>query len=258
MNSYKKSSFMNIPSPDGTKSSIHSRFIPREELNSFTTWNPDSFGDSPDSPLGAPSKPSAPPAPPPPDPAVVMAEMIHSTRQEGYQEGYRDGLSALESFKQTFADELTSQIGVLVQSMGHQLDVLHQEMAQALATTAIQLAKQVVRGELLTHPDMIGNVAQEALDALLLSARHITLRVHPEDHSLILVGAEDVLKARGARLISDVKIARGGCIVESDIGTVDASVPARWSRAVAMLGQEISWSESPKDLNSTSSGRTTS
>lgn len=240
MSSYKKSSFMNIPPPEGGQSSIHSRFIPREELNGFKTWNPDSFGDNAESPLGTPSK-TSPPPPPPPDPAKVMAEMMHATRQEGYQEGYRDGMNALESFKQTFADEMTAQIGDLLQAMGQQFDVLHREMAQALATTAIQIARQVVRNEIATQPDLITKVANEALDALVLSARHITLRVHPEDHALVVHGAADLLKARGARVIPDENMIRGGCVIESDIGSVDATVATRWTRAVAMLGQEVPW-----------------
>ena len=54
-----------------------------------------------------------------------------------------------------------------------------------------------------TRPELVATVAQEAIDTLLLSARHITLRVHPDDHALVALGAGEALAARGARLVAD-------------------------------------------------------
>jgi flagellar assembly protein FliH len=90
-------------------------------------------------------------------------------------------------------------------------------------------------------------VAHEALSALLVTARHVSLRLHPEDQALVASGAAEALAARGARLVADARIARGGCLVESDIGSIDAQVATRWQRAAATLGQESSWVEPPPD-----------
>ena len=87
-------------------------------------------------------------------------------------------------------------------------------------------------------------VAEQALDALLLSARHIVLRVHPDDYALIALGSAEAIAARGARLVADPLVARGGCRLESDIGLVDASIDERWRRAVASLGSELPWQDS--------------
>jgi len=185
----------------------------------------------------APPEPEKPAAP---DPAT----QLRAARQSGYQDGYRDGLAALEQFKQSFAAQMTSQIGTLMQAYGNELDALQQDMARALAVSATHLARQVVRTELATRPELAGIVAQEALDTLLMSARQITVRVHPDDHPLVAQGAAETIAARGARLVSDASIARGGCLVESDIGVVDASIAARWKRAAASLGCEEAWDDS--------------
>ena len=75
-------------------------------------------------------------------------------------------------------------------------------MAQALAAAATNLARQVVRSELQTRPELVARVAAEALDTLLLSARHITLRVHPDDQpTWSAEGAAEVLAARGGRIV---------------------------------------------------------
>jgi flagellar assembly protein FliH len=103
----------------------------------------------------------------------------------------------------------------------------------------------VLRSELALRPECVATVAEQAIDALLLSARHIVLRVHPDDHAIIAGHSAEAIAARGARVVSDPTIARGGCRVESDIGLVDATIDERWRRAVAALGSELPWYEPP-------------
>ncbi len=216
---------------------VYSRFIPREELSSFASW---SFGDV--SSAGAGASPAARVEPEPPvDPAEQQAHALRAARQSGYQEGYRDGLVALEGFKQSFASQTTAQVGALVRSVGEQLDALQQEIARAVAVTATALARQVLRSELRAQPEAVAAVAEQAIAALLPSARHVVLRVHPDDHALIAANAADAIAARGARLVPDPAIERGGCRIESDIGLVDATIDERWRRAVAALDSDLPW-----------------
>jgi len=218
---------------------LYSRFIPREELSSFASW---SFGDVS---AGVAPGPAAREAEAPLDPAELQAQQLRAARQSGYQDGYRDGLVALEGFKQSFASQTTTQVGALVRSVGEQLDAMQQDMARALAATATALARQVLRSELATRPECVTQVAEQALDALLLSARHVVLRVHPDDHALIVAGSAEAIAARGARLVADAQVERGGCRLESDIGLVDATIDERWRRAVASLGSELPWQDAP-------------
>jgi flagellar assembly protein FliH len=236
----------NVPPPAGSasaKTSPYARFIPREELSSFAAWSPGdvSGAPAPQARGDAPAKAA--------DSAESHAEQVRQARQSGYQDGYRDGLVALEGFKQGFAQQATRQVGMLLQSIGGQLDALQGEMAQAVVATAVSLAAQVLRSELAQNPAVAARVAEEALDALLLNARHITLRVHPDDHALVAEGAADIIAARGARLISDAAVTRGGCLVNSDIGSIDASIEARWRRAAAKLGVDAGYPQESESLD---------
>ncbi len=233
------------PPPRGAAKAppAYSRFIPREELNSFAAWTPGALSggdEAPASPVQR-SAPPAPPAAPKMSPAEELAEQVRAARSAGYQDGYRDGLVALDGFKQGYASQITAQLGAIAQAYSQQLETLHQDMARALAVAATRLARQMVRSEMAQRPELVAAVAQEAVDTLLLSAQHITLRVHPDDHPLVAQGAAEVLAARGARLLSDACVTRGGCMVESDIGVVDASVESRWRRVAASLGCDDTW-----------------
>ena len=175
--------------------------------------------------------------------ATETAAQVKDARQQGYQDGYRDGLVALDSFKESFALQTSQQLGQLMAALHTDLDRLEQQLAASVARVATQLARQVVRSELSIRPALVAQVAQEAVGAVLVSARHITVQVHPDDQALVAQGCGDVLAARGARLQALAGMVRGGCRVESDVGSIDACLPARWAQATAALGTGVAWAD---------------
>lgn len=223
---------MSASSPKGAPPN-YGRFIPREELQGFANWQPHAFGAA--TPGASPGIDKMRP------PADASAALL-AARQAGYQDGYRDGLVALESFKRGLLQQNVAQFGALIQGFDAQLDALEQQMAQALTRVATEVARQVVRDELRTDPQRIARVTREAVNAVLISARHIVVQVHPDDLALVEQGAAEVIAARGARVVADPSIERGGCRVLSDVGTIDARIAARWLQASSGLGTELPWS----------------
>ena len=236
-----------VPPPPGSRAGTpYSRFIPREELQGFANWMPGALsgGAAAVAAGGAPNRAfnSARPAEAAPTPADV-----HAARQAGYQDGYRDGLVALESFKHSVSLQMSGQFAPLLQSFDAQLGALEQRIAAAVARVASELARQVVRSELQARPQLVAQVAQEAVQAVLLSARQIVVQVNPADLDLIGDGAADALAARGARLVGQQHVERGGCLIETDAGSVDARIEARWHDAVQALGTDVVWSAAAPD-----------
>ena len=221
----------------------YSRFIPREELGAFAAWSPDT--------LNAETEPGSQPSAAAASAGAAagagtdkaLQAQVAAARQAGYQDGYRDGLVALDSFKQSFAMQMAAQFGPLLKNFEQQLGALEQQMAQAVAQAALLLARRVVRAELHAHPEQVAEVAAQAVQAVLQSAGHIRVLVHPDDHPLVAAGAEEALQARGARLLASPDIERGGCVVESDLGCIDARIDARWRQAAAVLGGELPWAD---------------
>jgi flagellar assembly protein FliH len=225
-----KPTFKNVPPPAGSRNGTpYQRFIPREELGDFASWQPGTFGDGLSAAAATQPEPTA----------SDWQARIDAARQAGYQDGYRDGTAALESFKQSFAQQATSQIGALLDAFDAQLQELDADIARAVADTAVQLARQVLRAEIRTSPEVVVRVAQEAVGAIMLSARHISVQVHPQDLPMVAEGATEALAARGARLSPNLALARGGVIVQSDVGGIDARIGARWAQAAAALGSDL-------------------
>ncbi len=271
-----------LSKPSSKPSSPHQRFIPREELGDFASWKPGAFNNldadnantragfansaaqplSPGAgpaPFGAGNRssttaaapasahasvaPAPAPAAPPEPSAEEWQARVTTARQVGYQEGYRDGLVALESFKQSYAQQVTAQVGALLAAFETQLNGLDSQMATALSNTAVQLARQVLRAELTARPELVAKVASEAVGVVMLSARHIAVQVHPQDLALVAAGAAEILQARGARLQANTDVQRGGVLVQSDVGSVDARIATRWAHAAAALGSNLPFAE---------------
>ena len=232
-----KNAFRNVPPPAGAKpTSAYTRFIPREELGEVESWRPGPFG------AGASAAEATAAAQRAAEPSVAEWQArAHAARQAGYQDGYRDGLAALENFKQQFAAQATAQVGALLEAFDRQLTSMDGQLADTLARTALQLAREVVRTELTVRPALVARVASDALSAVMLSARHITVFAHPHDLPLIAQGAEEALTARGARLVADTGVERGGVRIESDVGRVDAGIARRWQQAAAALADGEPW-----------------
>lgn len=218
--------------------STYGRFIPREEVQKVSAWTPGSFQDRRAPSTAQPAAAKAE-APKPPD----HAQQLHAARQSGYQDGYRDGMAALDAFKQSFAQQMSQQIGTLVRGFDTEMRALEGDMAASLARIAVELARQVVRSELAQRPELIARVAHDAVEALQMSARHVRVRVHPDDLPLVRDGAGPELEAREAQLIPDAEVARGGVKVDADVASVDATIAARWQQAVSAIGQRSIWED---------------
>ena len=285
--SRRETSPRQVPAPPNSRASTpYTRFIPREELQGFAAWLPESFGpdtvqpgrpwtETPRDEVAAGNTPAgvshnsggvgggagtaSPGATATTAQADAALETLRATlaashqtelkaqvaaaRTQGYQDGYRDGLVALESFKQSFASQTSHQIGQVVLALDTELGALEQQLASSVARVATELARQVVRSELSMRPALVAQVAREAVNAVLMSARQITVMLNPDDHALVAGGCEEALSARGARLLCQPSIARGGCRVESDAGVIDARIQARWAQAIHALGTGVQWDD---------------
>jgi flagellar assembly protein FliH len=242
-----------IPAPPGSKGGgSYSRIIPAEELQDYAAWKPGALGD-----------PSAAPAatawrvdkPKEETSDAVWQQRIAQGRKEGYEEGYRDGMSALESFKRTHAEQMQAQWEQRTQAFCQQLDAqwsgLEPAMADSLAQAAVLLARSVLHAELQIKPEHVLDMAREAVLCVAGSARRIELQVHPQDEALVRAALGDWLQSRGAHLQADGQVQRGGCLVQADIAQVDARLATRWSAAAAALGSQLPWQDNELDPTAT-------
>ena len=94
-----------------------------------------------------------------------------------------------------------------------------------LRTLAVRIAERILDRELTLNPEAISDIVAAALRQAG-APRDIVLRVHPDDLKALERGrprlVERAQRAQALQFRADPSVGRGGCIVESELGTVDA------------------------------------
>lgn len=161
--------------------------------------------------------------------ASGQAQGLAEGRAAGHTAGYAEGAAAARSE--------TERLDTLANSVAQSLDALEQSVGQSLISLAIRIAEQVLRTSLDTQPEHLMDLVSEIINANPVENTSLRLRLNPDD--LILV--QQFLKldpdTPRYRLLADERITRGGCIAETGLGSIDATVETRWKRVLATLGR---------------------
>ncbi len=174
-------------------------------------------------------------APPAVDAEAELARLREAARAEGYAEGLAAG--RLE------AEQSCGRMKQLAESFGNTLDNLDFRLADMVLALALDIARQVVAGELAARPERILDVVNLALKQMAETSREARLLLNPEDAALVRPHLEQVLDKNRLRIVEDVRIVRGGCLIETAQGDLDATLPARWRQVVQVLGSNQGWIE---------------
>ena len=152
-----------------------------------------------------------------------LSEVERDAFAKGYEQGERSGMEAGGRRAAAMLRRMTSTL--------EELGALRQQMIQQTERQMVQLAltiaKRILRREVTLDPDLTIAMARVALDRLGESSG-ATIRLHPEDYAIAVAGAKDEWESEQVTVISDDKVSRGGCRIESAFGFIEASVEAQF------------------------------
>jgi flagellar assembly protein FliH len=188
--------------------------------------------------------PLAPPPPPVSEADAVMdalaaahaeAEQIRATAQaEGFAAGRAEALAALEpalaALQQAAADVTAQQAAAA------------EELERRAVQLGMALAAKVLAGALEAEPERVVDAVRGALRGVVERER-ITVLVNPEDLELVREAMDGVAAALGGIehcvVEAERRVARGGCIVRTPVGDVDARVETKLERAREVVASAL-------------------
>lgn len=184
----------------------------------------------------------APPAPPPP----VSDEELRSAHQErlaaiereafarGYESGERAGLDA----GKTRAEAMLRRLAQTLDELRSLRTTLLRQTETQMVELALAIARRILRREATVDRDLLVAMARVALDRIGEEGS-ATIRLNPEDYAATAQRHGDQWAGSRVTVLADPAVPRGGCIVESEFGQVDASVEAQFDHvAQTLLGEE--------------------
>jgi flagellar assembly protein FliH len=167
-----------------------------------------------------------------------LAAGVEEGRKKGYADGHEAGSHAAREEGRELARQQAEQLSALARSCAEAIGSLERETGQALVSLAVSIAERVLHSTLDAHPEKVLDLLRDIAHIETGADGIVRLRVHPDDAAIIQPHLNSDPSAQGWRLIPDAAIARGGCIAETALGRIDATLQTRWRRVTASLGPQ--------------------
>jgi flagellar assembly protein FliH len=168
--------------------------------------------------------------------AEAEADMVRAAAHgEGYEAGRAEALAALspalEALQTAVAAAREERIAAADQLEIHSVEL------------ALFLAEKIVGGALAVEPGRVVEAVRGALRGIVERER-VTVLVHPEDLELVRDAMDDVRAALGGiehcEVQAERRVSRGGAVVRTPEGDVDARVETKLQRAREVVEAALS------------------
>ncbi|WP_417389223.1 FliH/SctL family protein [Gimesia sp.] len=171
----------------------------------------------------------------------IRQDAHQSGKQQGFEEASRDIEAKIHDRSETRASQIVEEkLGTVFPAMQAAVAGLQQEQVnwrQTWDTTAVKMclviAEKIVRHEIKTHPENVIPMMSEALK-LASGTQQIRFLLNPTD--VVHLGKNprsfitNLTGCQTCEIIEDESISPGGCIIETQHGTIDARIETQLDR----------------------------
>lgn len=156
------------------------------------------------------------------------AALYAEARRKGYEEGRQEGVA---EFSQGIVEN------------NQRVDVLLEQAEEQLLRLASGIAEKILGQELEQNHDAMVAIVRRAI-APMNRKKAITIRIHPKDREILELHRQDLLETMvnggHVNFQTDPAIRQGGCLVETEHGSVDARLETQLATFHRLLtGEEF-------------------
>jgi flagellar assembly protein FliH len=196
-----------------------------------------------------PLEPLEPSEPPPRDAAerllaqanLEAQEIREAARAEGFEQGRSAGLQAGHAEIESSARALAEAVRGVIEIRDRTAEAVERDAVEL----GLQLAGKILPAALLAQPEVVAYAVQGALRRVS-GQRTLSVLVSPEDLDTVrsALGEQQQPGAEPFELLGDPQVRRGGAIVRTVDGEVDALLSTQLERAAEVAFAELAGGES--------------
>lgn len=195
---------------------------------------------------GGPSIGSSLPVAPPVGRAYLSHEPVGSpavsdldgVEREAFTKGYAQG-------ERAGAEAAAARAEAMLRRLAHTLDelqVLRTDLIRRTEREVVELslaiARRILQREVSVDHELMLAMARVALDRLADVAT-ASIRLHPDDYAAALGARGSAVASHGVQIVADPGVRRGGCVVQSEFGSVDVGITTQIDELThALLGAD--------------------
>ena len=177
-----------------------------------------------------------------PSEAENLQQAFEIEKQQAREAGLAEGL---EKGKQAVAAELESVIQKLRRAY---MDIekyrktLYQQAEKETVELALAVARKIIGQEIALDRQIVLNVVKGALDKVIDHDK-VKIRINPQDLDTVQTALFEFIphvdKLENVNFESDAAITPGGCVVETNFGTVDARIENQLDQIETTFAAEL-------------------
>jgi len=161
----------------------------------------------------------------PPAPAVD----VEGLRKEAFDDGFSQGQASERAIQEKRIEELTRRYAESLDEIGSLKSVLRAQAEREVVKLAVAVARKIVDREINIDPEITQTLVHVAL-ARVSEKSAAVIRLNPVDCDFLAnqPGEQAQAEGREVSFVSDNSISRGGCVIQTDCGNIDARVEEKF------------------------------
>lgn len=153
------------------------------------------------------------------------AERVHAIEREAFGKGYGQGERAGEKAAAERTEAMLRRLAATIDEIASLRQGVMRRAERELVRLAVAIAERILRREIDADRELLLVMARVAVERLGENAT-ATIHLNPYDFEAAIARREpDAGKA--VDIVADANIPRGGCLVKSAYGSIDASIDAQ-------------------------------
>ncbi len=170
--------------------------------------------------------------------AAEIVEEGHRKRDEIYDQARQQAHAEVASIASAEIARAKLQAGRVLASSENDLLAL-----------ACKIAERIIGRDLERQPELVVDICATAIESLR-NARSMVLRVNPRDGTLLRERRPKLMELVGRSvdisIKDDVEVESGGCVIQTEFGTVDAQLKTQFEMLKNVLLPDSGRKEGPK------------
>ncbi len=165
--------------------------------------------------------------------------------EKGFEQGQKDGLA----LGQKRIDEIAKRMENLITELSKLKEQIYKEAEQEILALSLEIARKIVKREVTTSPEIILNSIREAA-RFLTERTKLKIFLNPDDletvkENIAELGVKN--KIENIEIVEDVSINKGGCILETGFGKINATIEDQFEAIKNALVEKLSKSGEVSD-----------
>jgi flagellar assembly protein FliH len=155
-------------------------------------------------------------------------EVLESARSKGEEDGWEEGFSRGEEE----VNRLITRLNRILSSTIQKRNEVVEEAEAQIIDIIVAVARKVVKTITETHKNIVVEQIKQALSKLKGRAE-ITIRINVEDLMMTTKHKKDFIQMvegiENVKILEDNSVDKGGCIINTDFGSIDARISSQLS-----------------------------